>query len=59
MLNNEITSEEMIENLVKTEGLSDYMRKQIERIRTVAFHEGRLMEFRIYNNINRNLDNND
>lgn len=49
----------MIEDLVKTECLNDYQRKQIERIRTVAFNEGRLMEFRIYNNINRNLDNND
>ena len=49
----------MIEDLVKTEGLSDYMRKQIEHIRKVAFHEGRLMEFRIYNSINRNIDNND
>lgn len=59
MPNHEITSIEMIEDLVKTEGLSDYMRKQIEHIRKVAFHEGRLMEFRIYNSINRNIDNND
>lgn len=59
MPNHETTSVDMIEDLVKTEGLSDYLRKQIERIRTVAFNEGRLMEFRIYNNINRNLDNND
>ena len=59
MPNHEITSVDMIEDLVKNEGLSDYMRKQIERIRTVAFNEGRLMEFRLYNNINRNIDNNE
>lgn len=55
----EITSADMIDDLVKTEALNEYQRKQIERIRKVAFEEGRLMEFRLYNHINRNIDNND
>lgn len=54
-----ITSIEMLDDLVKNETFNDYQRMQIERIREVAFEEGRLMEFRIQNSVLRNLDNSD
>lgn len=53
------TAQAMLNDLVRNEALNDYQRKQIERIIKVAYEEGRLMEFRINNNINRNIDNND
>jgi hypothetical protein len=49
----------MLNDLVRNEALNDYQRKQIERIIKVAYEEGRIMEFRINNNINRNIDNDD
>ena len=49
----------MLDNLVKNEALSEYQREQIDRIRKAAFEEGRMMEFRIQNNVLRNLDNSD
>ena len=49
----------MLDDLVKSEAFDDYQRMQIDRIRKVAFNEGRLMEFRINNHTLRNLDNND
>ena len=59
MPNTVITSMDMLEDLVKNEAFSEYQRMQIDRIRKVAFEEGRLMEFRIQNSILRNLDNSD
>lgn len=59
MPNTELTSLEMLDDLVKSEVFDDYQRMQIDRIRKVAFNEGRLMEFRINNHTLRNLDNND
>lgn len=59
MPNTVITSMDMLDDLVKNEAFSDYQRKQIDKIRKVAFEEGRLMEFRIQNSVLRNLDNND
>lgn len=57
MPNTVITSMDMLDDLVKTEAFSEYQRMQIDRIRKVAFEEGRMMEFRIQNSILRNLDN--
>lgn len=59
MPNTVITSMDMLDDLVKTEAFSEYQRMQIDRIRKVAFEEGRLMEFRIQNSVLRNLDNSD
>ena len=59
MPNTVITSMDMLDDLVKNEAFNEYQREQIDRIRKVAFEEGRLMEFRIQNNILRNLDNSD
>ena len=56
---NTITSMEMLDDLVRNEAFNEYQRMQIDRIRKVAFEEGRLMEFRIHNNVLRNLDNSD
>ena len=52
-----ITSMDMINDLVKKEAFNEYQREQIDRIRKVAFEEGRMMEYRIQNSILRNLDN--
>lgn len=50
-----ITSKEMINELVKDEAFNDYQRKQIERIRAVAFEEGRMnINNNLYTNNNRN-----
>jgi hypothetical protein len=54
-----ITSMEMLDDLVKNEAFNEYQRMQIDRIRKVAFEEGRLMEFRIHNSVLRNVDNSD
>lgn len=54
-----ITSIEMLDDIVKNEAFNDYQRMQIDRIRKAAFEEGRLMEFRIQNRLLRNLDNSD
>ena len=59
MPNTQITSIDMLDDLVKNEAFNDYQRMQIDRIRKAAFDEGRLMEFRIQNNVLRNLDNSD
>lgn len=59
MPNTVITSMDMLDDLVKNQAFSEYQRMQIDRIRKAAFEEGRLMEFRIQNNILRNLDNSD
>lgn len=59
MPNTLITSMDMLDDLVKKEAFSDYQRKQIDRIRKVAFEEGRMMEYRIQNSILRNLYNSD
>lgn len=59
MPNTQITSMEMLDDLVKNEAFSDYQRMQIDRIRKAAFEEGRLMEFRIQNRVIRSLDNSD
>lgn len=59
MPNTQITSIEMLDDLVKNEAFSDYQRMQIDRIRKAAFEEGRLMEFRIQNRVIRSLDNSD
>lgn len=59
MPNTQITSMEMLDDLVKNEAFSDYQRMQIDRIRKAAFEEGRLMEFRIQNRVIRTLDNSD
>ena len=59
MPNTQITSIEMLDDLVKNEAFSDYQRMQIDRIRKAAFEEGRLMEFRIHNRVIRSLDNSD
>ena len=49
----------MLNDLVKGEALNDYLRMQIERIIKVAYSEGRIYEHRLYNEIQRNLDNSD
>lgn len=59
-----ITSMEMLDDLVKNEAFNEYQRMQIDRIRKTAFEEGRLMEFRIrmnaiQNRVLRNLNNSD
>jgi hypothetical protein len=54
-----ITSMEMLDDLVKNEAFNEYQRMQIERIRKTAFEEGRLLEFRILDRVIRNLDNSD
>lgn len=59
MPNAQITSIEMLDDLIKNEAFNEYQRMQIDRIRKVAFDEGRLMEFRIQNRVLRNLDNSD
>lgn len=59
MPNAQITSIEMLDDLVKNEAFNEYQRMQIDRIRKVAFDEGRLMEFRIQNRVLRTLDNSD
>lgn len=50
---------DMLDDLVKNEAFNEYQREQIDRIRKVAFEEGRMMEYRIQNSILRNLDNSD
>lgn len=59
MPNTQITSIEMLDDLVKNEAFNDYQRMQIDRIRKAAFEEGRLVEFRIQNSVLRTLDNSD
>lgn len=59
MPNTQITSIDMLDDLVKNEAFNDYQRMQIDRIRKAAFDEGRLMEFRIQNSVLRTLDNSD
>jgi hypothetical protein len=59
MPNTVITSMDMLDDLVKNEAFNEYQREQIDRIRKVAFEEGRMMEYRIQNSILRNLDNSD
>lgn len=59
MPNTVITSMDMINDLVKNEAFNEYQREQIDKIRKVAFEEGRMMEYRIQNSILRNLDNNE
>jgi hypothetical protein len=54
-----ITSMDMLNDLVENEAFNEYQRMQIDRIRKTAFEEGRLMEFRIQNRVIRNLDNSD
>lgn len=54
-----ITSMDMLNDLVRNEAFNEYQRMQIDRIRKTAFEEGRLMELRIQNRVLRNLDNND
>lgn len=54
-----ISAADMLEEFIKNEGLSTYQRKQIERIIRVAYEEGRLYEFRLFNAIQRNMDTND
>lgn len=59
MPNTQITSMDMLNDLVENEAFNEYQRMQIDRIRKTAFEEGRLMEFRIQNRVIRNLDNSD